>query len=202
MSDIDRSSPMVVWDIDDVLNDLSSEWAASVGVSLSESAAPTGDVGSWIRSQGVDHVDYLASLDAFRARQYGNLDPNPMVLAVLHEWSGLRVTHVAMTATPLSAQSVVAEWVMRCFGQWFRAVWFCPSQRQNDPPGLEYAMKGEVLHNLGVPSLLIDDCMPNLESLTPGDRGLLYPRPWNSARNAPPITASLIHGELTMLNRR
>jgi hypothetical protein len=199
MPDKDRISPHVVWDVDDVLNDLTLEWAAAEGVRLSDGTPPTGDPGSWICQQGIELSAYLKSLDAFRARRYATLEPNPAVLSLLTEWSGPRATHIAMTATPIVAQSIVASWVMSHFGSWFRAVWFCPSRRPSDPSGIAYTSKGQVIAGFVGRSLLIDDSKVNLGSLMHGDRGLLFPRPWNSSRGLPPLTGLKIHSELDNL---
>jgi hypothetical protein len=172
---------LVAWDVDDVLNDLTHQWASWSGVDLSEPHPPTGDSATWMSTFGLKQADYLASLDAFRLELYGSLDPNPMIQTLLENWPSPHETHIALTATPLFAQSIVAEWVMRHFGRWLRAVWFCPSQRLSDPPGTPVVSKGAVVGRFSGRAVLIDDSIVNLETVAEPAKALAYPRPWNSS---------------------
>lgn len=174
------SDLLVAWDVDDVLNDLTLRWADWAGFSISMLAPPTGDPSSWISSQGINHNEYLASLDHFRDSEYPGLEPNEAVLDVLRGWPRWRTTHIALSATPLFAQAIVASWTMRHFGHWLRAIWFCPSPRTTDPRGTTQHSKGDVLNGFRNSTLLVDDSVSNLESAQATSRVVLYPRPWNT----------------------
>lgn len=176
------SASLVAWDIDDVLNDLTLQWASWVGLEVWELVPPTGDSATWVSSLGMKPSEYLESLDAYRNDSYKALEPNPFILQLLSDWPSQDDTHIALTATPLFAQSIVAEWTMRHFGDWFRGVWFCPSQRPADPPGMPATTKGGVLSKFRVRALLIDDSVSNLATIETPNVGLLYPRPWNSTQ--------------------
>lgn len=172
---------LVAWDVDDVLNDLTHQWANWSGVDLNEPHPPTGDSATWISTLGFPQADYLASLDAFRAESYESLDPNPLVRTLLENWPSPHDTHFALTATPLFAQPIVAEWVMRHYSGWLRGVWFCPSKRPSDPSGTPVVTKGDVLARFCGQTVLIDDSVVNLATVARPAETLMYPRPWNSS---------------------
>lgn len=178
-----ESRLLIAWDIDDVLNSLTLNWASWHGLDLNSVQPPSGDSATWVCSFGMEHSDYLASLDVYRTESYRSLEPNQLVLDLLQNWSCPQDTHIALTATPLGAQPIVAEWTMRHFGRWLRAVWFCPSQRSTDPPDFPTISKGDVLSRFDGRALLIDDCVTNLKSVTPPNQTVLYPRPWNSSQS-------------------
>lgn len=181
---VNDAGALVAWDVDDVLNDLTHQWASWSGVDLNEPHPPTGDSATWLSTFGFQQADYLASLDAFRSESYGSLDPNPLIGDLLENWPSPHTTHIALTATPLFAQSIVAEWVMRHFGRWLRGVWFCPSMRPSDPPGTPMVSKGAVLARFAGHAVLIDDSVVNLETVARPAKALMYPRPWNSSNRA------------------
>lgn len=171
---------LVAWDVDDVLNNLTLRWSDWAGFSISTTAPPTGDPSSWISSQGLEYGEYLRSLDDFRSSEYAGLQPNQAVLDVLREWPQAKTTHIALSATPIFAQSVVAAWTMKHFGEWLRAVWFCPSTRPGDPRSISLQSKGDVLRRIREPTLLVDDSVRNLESAEGTSATVLYPRAWNT----------------------
>ena len=108
----------IVWDIDDVLNNLMRRWLEDEWLpGNGDSSVSYADIreNPPCRILGCSLDDYLASLDRFRMTKAALLDPNPEVLRWFHE-RGDRFLHVALTATPLVAAPVSAEWVMRHFG--------------------------------------------------------------------------------------
>src|SRR5262249_9539730 len=120
----------IVWDVDDVLNDLMQDWFEGVGRAL---AARPGGAYSDLTSNpphealGVSREAYLASLDRFREKDYGSVAPMPESLSWFSR-HGHRAHHVALTAVPLAAAHLSAEWVVRHYGQWIRTFAFAPSR--------------------------------------------------------------------------
>lgn len=176
----------IIWDVDDVLNDLMREWFEDWEASSGENRSlrfeqltcnpPHGIL-------GIGRSEYLASLDDFRlSGKAGKMQP----LAEVLEWFcryGDRAHHAALTATPLYAGHVSAEWVMRNFGRWVRSFNVIPSPR----PGIEaaryHATKRDFLAWLGKGDVLIDDNEENVAGAASlGIRGLLFPRPWNRSK--------------------
>ncbi len=173
----------VVWDVDDVLNDLMAQWFKhcwliehpDCRVAYSELAANPPH-----QSLGVTLDEYLSSLDSFRKTERAeNMQPNPRVLAWFRG-EGKRFRHIALTARPLESAPGVAHWVLRHFGAWVRCFGVVPSRIEPDIPIYD-GSKGEYLRWLGRGDILVDDSVANCkqaESL--GLKALLYPQSWNN----------------------
>lgn len=174
----------IVWDIDDVLNDLLRDWFDSAGCEL---ATRPGLSYSDLTSNpphealGVPRETYLASLDRFRRSDYPGIAPLPESRSWFAR-HGHRAHHVALTAVPLPAAHLSAEWVIRHYGEWIRTFAFAPS-RGAGPSRPDVVTKTEYLRWLGKTGVYVDDREENVagvESL--GFRAVMMPRPWNSAR--------------------
>jgi len=61
-----KAKCVVLWDIDDVLNKLTSELIAARGIALRSVSSPFGDVTAWFSAQGIAQDDYLNFLVEFR----------------------------------------------------------------------------------------------------------------------------------------
>jgi phosphoglycolate phosphatase-like HAD superfamily hydrolase len=184
----------IVWDVDDVLNDLTYQWftynwlVEHPDCQLDYSAL-TGNPPH--RILGTTLEEYLASLDAFRITERAlNMKPNPVILAWFQH-NGQRFRHIALTARPLETAPDVAHWVMRNFGAWIRCFAVVPTRTGADVPIYDLD-KGEFLKWLGRGDILVDDSDENVghaESL--GMRTLLYRQPWN---NSTLTTDALLQG--------
>lgn len=181
----------IVWDVDDVLNDLMREWFEGAGRSLATRAGvrfddltenPPHDV------LGISNEQYLASLDRFREQRYGRVTP----LAESRSWfaaHGREARHIALTAVPAQAAHLSAEWVVRHYGAWIHTFAFAPS-RGTPPGGLDPTTKAEYLQWIAKGDLYIDDNEQNVDAAESlGLRGVLMPRPWNRARGGSPASA-------------
>ena len=174
-------SLVLAWDVDDVLNSLTAEWAHHHKLEFSGERRNTCEPVEYFSRQGLDRESLLASLDAFRQSNYGSLLPNQTALDVIILASQSGYIQVAITRTPFAFRSVVAEWVFDHFGEWFQGVCVVPSPRATDPAGFRYREKGELLAVFRQPTVLVDDAKANLSSLPNDSRGVLYPQPWNDA---------------------
>ena len=179
----------IVWDVDDVLNDLMRVW-------FEQSWRPAHpqerlDYAGISRNPphallGVPKHEYLASLDAFRLSPAGSdLQPIPEVC----EWfarHGHRFRHAALTATPLRAAAVSAAWVMQHFGQWVRSFHVIPSPRHGPSIPVYDQTKEEFLNWWRRADILVEDNADNAAAAERlGMRAILMPRPWNGGRGAP-----------------
>jgi hypothetical protein len=176
----------VVWDVDDVLNDLMVQWFThgwrkehpDCRLYYADLAAnPPHAV------LGVDCEDYLASMDVFRkTERASNMLPNPEVLAWFRE-QGYRFRHIALTARPLETAPEVAHWVMRHFGNWIRCFGVVPTRTEIGAP-LYDRSKGEYLAWLGRGDVLVDDSMENnRQAAALGLKTLLVRQPWNNGKS-------------------
>lgn len=122
----------IVWDVDDVLNDLMWAWLSSYNNRFNTNYAYDD-----IRRNpphellGISKEEYLADLDWFRATNYQYLDPDPHVYHWFME-NGHNANHVALTSTPRRSAPISAQWVMNHFGNWIRTFSFVPSHRASD----------------------------------------------------------------------
>lgn len=176
----------IVWDVDDVLNDLMRVW-------LEQHWLP-GHPGCALKYEqikgnpphdllGVSQEEYLASLDDFRlCGRYDSLKP----IEEVRQWfitHGAQARHVALTKVPAATAHVSAAWVMKNFGAWIRSFHFIPSFRTGEQVPAYDENKGAYLNYFGRADLLIDDTMENIKAAeAAGVKALVFPRPWNSSK--------------------
>ena len=176
----------IIWDVDDVLNNLMSSWFEGYWLKLHPECLLSYKgitQNPPHRLLGVSLGDYLASLDQFRMSDaFKQLTPVKEVF----DWFklyGENFRHIALTAAPLCSASVSAEWVFRYFSQWIRCFSFVPSKRDGEQIPLYDQTKKELLSWLGEGDILVDDCMENIESVKSlRMHTVLIPQPWNNSR--------------------
>ncbi len=179
------SMQTIVWDIDDVLNDLMKNWFErrwlpehpSCGVRYETlTRNPPHEL------LGVSLEAYQQSLDSFRASPEGRtLQPVDEIVSWFRLY-GHRFRHMALTATPIRCAPYSAAWVLGHFGDWIRSFAFVPSKRSNDPEFRYDIMKSDYLQWFEKADILVDDnpdTIAHAERL--GIRTFLVPRPWNNA---------------------
>ena len=148
----------LIWDLDDVLNDLTETWLA--GFCLSRSVqVPIQEIkkNPPFEILGISKHEYLNSLDDFRRSSEGKtLSPNPDVLAWF-ERAGGSFRHIVLTATPAFNASNAASWVFSHFGNWIQCFGFVPSPRETDRFSGCFSNKGEFLQWVRAGDIFIDD---------------------------------------------
>jgi hypothetical protein len=175
----------VVWDVDDVLNDLMYQWFihcwrvqhSDCSVSYEElTRNPPHEV------LGIDRSDYLSSMDLFRGTERArNMSPASEVIAWFKQDGGL-FRHIALTARPLETAPDVAYWVMYHFGTWIRCFGVVPTRVQDGVPVYDHS-KSEYLRWLGRGDIIVDDSTENIrEAESLGLRTLHLAQPWNDSR--------------------
>jgi hypothetical protein len=180
----------VVWDVDDVLNDLMYQWFtegwcrehSECTLSYAQLAAnPPHEI------LGVHRDDYLASMDFFRRSERAlNMTPNVEVLAWFRE-QGHRFRHLALTARPLETAPDVAHWVMLHFGAWIRCFGVVPTRTHIGVPAYDRT-KGEFLAWLGQGNVLVDDSPDNTQQAAAlGLKTMLVAQPWNDSKLTTPV---------------
>ncbi len=172
----------IVWDVDDVLNDLMRAWFEDWAARDERGRALSYDrlcVNPPHELLGISRLQYLLSLDDFRlSGKAAQMGPVPEVF----EWFcryGDKARHVALTAVPLRTAHVSADWVMRHFGRWVRSFNVIPSPRTGEEIRYDDGKAG-FLKWWAKADLLVDDGEKNIEGAAAlGLRTLLFPRPWN-----------------------
>lgn len=174
----------IVWDVDDVLNELMREWLYKKWLRENPSSCchyeeitvnpPEGLL-------GITRKEYLRSLDEFRKEQMMTLKPNAEVVGWFEQY-GYRYRHQALTATPLSCAALSAYWVTHHFGRWIRGFHFVPSLREGQETSQYETTKREYLEWFGKADIFIDDNYENVKAAEHiGIKSFLVARPWNHA---------------------
>jgi hypothetical protein len=174
----------IVWDVDDVLNDLMYQWFThSWLIAHPQCRCGYSDLNTNppLAALGITRDEYLRSLDEFRRTERAlDMQPNQAILNWLRS-RGSRFRHVALTARPLETTPDVASWVLRHFGSWIRTFGVVPTRAGEDAPIYDQS-KAEYLKWFGSGNILVDDSMENIQQAQAlGLKTLLYPQPWNGS---------------------
>lgn len=175
----------IIWDIDDVLNNLTQAWLEREWrPNHPDCAVPFAEIRANPPHEvlGIALHEYQVSLDHFRTSETGrNLAPIPEAVAWFRK-HGAQYRHIALTARPFVAVPPAAEWVFRHFGQWIRGFGFVPSLRATDCAPAYDSDKGDWLRWIGVGDILVDDSPANQKAaMEIGLKTVLVPQPWNQA---------------------
>lgn len=176
----------IVWDVDDVLNDLMRVWFEEFWRPKhpdTKMEYETINLNPPHQLFETSKEEYLASLDEFRlSGRYDRLEP----IKEVKSWflaHGAKFRHVALTRVPVAVAHVSAAWVLKHYGQWIRSFHFIPSYRAGERPPVYDENKGTSLHYFGKADLLIDDTIENIEAAEKYSvKTLVFPRPWNKSR--------------------
>ena len=183
---------LILWDVDDVLNQLMGEWLhfwhqkQQGKKNTNEFAEITQNPPHQIL--GISIAEYLESLDEFRNSNSGrNLSPNPKVLNWFEEF-GDKYVHFALTARPKETMPVQAAWVYDHFGRWIHSVVSVNPSRPGSecPVHRVFSNKASFIQWLDRPTVLIDDSEENIRTAKEHCQTvLLFPQPWNSSNQTP-----------------
>jgi hypothetical protein len=175
----------IAWDVDDILNDLMRSWLADkwllehpdCRVSFKQITENTPE-----RIIKSTLEEYWLSLDSFRlSGSYARLEPNPEILAWFREF-GDKARHIALTAVPVKAAHISADWVLKNFGRWIRTFHFIPSLRADDVAPEYDRSKADYLKWLSKVDVLVEDSEDNIfQANELGIKGILVARPWNKS---------------------
>ena len=176
----------IVWDVDDVLNDLMRIWFERWWVpSHLDCAIAYNQISENPPHEllGVSKSEYLASLDAFRLSQIAKeMTPIAEILVWFHKYgNGFR--HIALTATPLRTAPASAAWVLHHFGLWIRSFHFVPSLREAEQIPVYDQSKEDFLRWWRKGDILVDDSSLNVGVAQALEiQAVLIARPWNQSQ--------------------
>jgi hypothetical protein len=177
----------IVWDIDDVLNDLTRAWfetewlpkhpVCRLGYEALNANPPH-------ELLGVSESEYLQSLDRFRwSPQAASREPD-QALVRWFRGCGDQYRHIALTARPTQTVFPALQWLLRHFGAWFQTFGFVPSRRPGQTSGQPERTKGDYLAWLGRADIFIDDHPEHCRAAQQlGIRSFLVAQPWNESRS-------------------
>ena len=175
----------IVWDVDDVLNDLMHCWLDNKWLPEHLDCQVTFEQITQNTSEQIINAskeEYLLSLDNFRlSKAYFEMKPNPEILAWFKKY-GEKARHVALTSVPIKAAHISANWVMKNFGRWIRSFNFIPSSRAGEQIPEYDCSKADYLKWLNKIDVLVEDNEQNIrEAEKLGIKGILVRRPWNKS---------------------
>jgi len=175
---------IIVWDIDDVLNDLTKEWFAHFCLqqnNLNNIKYANLKENPPHKLLNISEADYLKSLDDFR-REFGpRINPLPDILSWFNT-NGDSYFHFALTSASLFYASSSAEWLFKNYGRWFSLFSYVPSRREGDNYSYRFLSKISFLKIFNTIDAFIDDNPRNImEADKMGIKTFLFPRPWNNS---------------------
>lgn len=183
---------VIMWDVDDVLNDLMGVWFRSRWIPL-HPQCPVDYRGITVNPPhellGVDKREYLESLDAFRNDSFRELKPIPEMI----DWfrlHGGKAEHLVVTSVPLIVAHLSAEWVFSHFGKWVRSFNIVPSPREGDRDH-GVSSKSDFLRAFAKVDIVVEDNPETIRSMREmGISTVTIPRPWNDSRETLESTLS------------
>lgn len=175
----------IIWDIDDVLNDLTHAWLEKVWLPLHPECHVRYENVTENPPQnllGIGKQEYLVSLDAFRlSPEADRMVPDDQVLGWFKRY-GRYFRHIALTARPRKTVFPAIEWVLRHYGEWFQTFSYVPAERPSEPTGHPDQDKHDFLFWLGKADYFIDDSPYNVdEAQKLGIDAYLVAQPWNGS---------------------
>ena len=175
--------PLLIWDIDDVLNDL-----MNLCISTTAQKLKPGIKFEEIRNNpplpelGCSLDEYRGILDECRNKYLFDQPPRKEVMAFFRDW-GEHFRSITLSAAPLSITPRSSEWVLRHFGPWIQGTIFVPSPRK-DAPVLSASFSSKAEAVLALDGILIDDMPANVEKVrAAGGEALYFPAPWNENKD-------------------
>ncbi len=173
----------IVWDVDDVLGPLMSEWFHSWKENHPECGLIYEDLTENPPHDllGIELEEYLSSLDEYRlSGAYQMMEPRPEILDWFKE-HGTGFRHMALTQTPLGCAHISSDWVLRYFGNWIRMFAFVPTRRPGDGAHVYDNDKASFLKWLTKADILVEDSPQNAEDAKAlGIHSILLAQPWNN----------------------
>lgn len=176
----------IIWDVDDVLNDLMYSWFKEYQRVYDPNSNLSYD--DLIQNPpheilGITLNEYKLSLDNYRNSEKGrNLKPNEQIINWLRK-NGPKFRHIAITARPKQTIPFLAEWIFLHFGDWIRTLSFIPSYREDEKLPVYDKTKTDFIIWLGKVDYFIDDSEENIKAAEKiGITSFLFPQPWNDGK--------------------
>lgn len=173
--------PLIVWDVDDVLNNLMASWIDDWSYRNKKKYRINDLIENPPnRMLKISLEEYYNDLDTFRNENNGDHIPVNKEIMVWFKEKGHLFHNIACTARSKSTRACQARWIYNNYGNWISTVNMSYSGRlKNKKDSLN---KIEFLGFLNKDLLFIDDNEDTIkEAKDMGFDTLLYPQPWNSS---------------------
>jgi hypothetical protein len=170
---------LVVFDIDDVLNNLMYDWLLYFNINNNSFKYDDIIENPPYKILKISKKKYLESLDNFREEKYLSLRPNRDILEWFEKY-GDNFHFAALTSTPRKFASISAFWAMKYFGNWVRSFNFIPSKRDGTLDIVYDELKADWLYRNHA-DIFIDDSFENCKNAVElGIESYVLKQPWNN----------------------
>ena len=172
--------PIIIWDVDDVLNRLMYCWLDN----WDKNAVRKFHYKDIVENPphkllGITENQYFSNLDEYRNSDLGR---NVSINKCVFQWFqlyGNDFKHIACTARPVHTMPNQSWWIYTFFGRWIQTVQIASSLR-DDADESDAQTKGQFVAWLNKEVVFIDDSERNVEEVSKiGGVSLLFPQPWN-----------------------
>lgn len=179
------NTPIIIWDIDDVLNCLMVSWLnhwnqnhdSNINLIDIKKNPPH-------RVLGVTKDYYFNSLDEFRNSEDGKNVQENFSVKTWFEKNGDRFKHIACTARPIETMPNQAWWIFHNYGRWIKTV-HAASPIRDIKKDFQISSKADFISWIGTDAIFIDDIEENINTVSKiGVDTILYPQPWNSSKHS------------------
>lgn len=174
---------LLLWDIDDVLNDLERLCIETTAQRLKPGLKFENVKNNPPLPELECSLDqYREILDECRDKYLYEQLPRREVLEFFQK-NGDSFRSMTLSSAPMALAPRSAEWVLRHFGSWIQGTVFVPSPRKTFTIGSPlFSSKAEAVTALG--GILIDDMPINVEAVRKaGGEALYFPAPWNENKD-------------------
>ena len=172
---------VIIWDIDDVLNNLMDSWLTAWQQEANNYAIKFFELteNPPHKIMGIDLETYYKLLDTFRnSEKAKEMKPNQSLLNWFCKY-GSHHDHIALTARPLNTMSNQAWWTYQNFGKWIHTLAVVPSLRDT-ANNLKFRNKAEYIAWFNKGDIFVDDNTENVKAVAKlGLNSFLFPQPWN-----------------------
>ncbi len=116
----------LVWDIEDVVNELTAQWLATINHNTISTNCQTtnSDFHTFL---GWSRDEYLHPIDGYKDEDYRDFAPNKLVIGLMSEAEFC--SNILLTATPLNSAPHSAELTLRHFSSLIDGIPIAPSNR-------------------------------------------------------------------------
>jgi 5'(3')-deoxyribonucleotidase len=175
----------IVWDVDEVLNNLVIEWLEYWKVLFPDCKITYDQITNYSLKKVLNAPsnEILQSIDDFKFLGFfTDLKPNQKILKWFEEY-GKYFHHIALTSCSLRTSHISASWVYENFGRWIRSFHCIPSSREGKEDIIYDINKAEYIKRIEDVDIFIDDCPENCEKVQDLYHGIKIftpKKPWNT----------------------
>jgi len=189
--------PLLIWDVDDVLNQLMGAWLKywnhennSNFVLKDIKENPPNKI------LGISREIYFNSLDEFRNTEAGKSVQEDSTVKNWFNNHGNKYNHMACTARPIETMPNQSWWIYQNYGQWIHTIHAAGTYRELETD-YRTVSKADFISWIDQKVIFIDDSEENINAVSAtGSDTILYPQPWNGANYSAKNFITILNSKL------